>query len=118
MRQQTELQPQFHAEIMNLIQRENDFLTVALKGHLYAEYWLEQAMIAAWGSGAVKITNFTFAQKLKLVQGTGLITNEPLVKGLEGLNQIRNAIAHNLFPDHVELANKLHHATLLARQIH
>ncbi len=82
--------------MMALIENESDFLTVALKGQLYAEYWLNEAILTAWGNGASKIVDeFAFPKKLVIVEGTGLITNRPLLDTLRAISEIRNAIAHN-----------------------
>lgn len=95
-----EVEAQFHSEMMDFIETANDLNTVALKGQLYAEYWLNEAMLAAWGNRASELVNqFAFAKKIIIVEGTGLIDNLPLLNTLKALSEIRNKMAHNLVID-------------------
>jgi hypothetical protein len=103
------IQAQFHAEMMTFIETGNDLSTVALKGQLYAEYWLNEAMLAAWGDKASELVNqFAFAKKITIVKATGLIDNVPLLETLIALSEIRNGMAHNLVPENpLALVKKL-----------
>jgi len=105
----TKIGAQFHAEMMTFIETANDLSTVALKGQLYTEYWLNEVMLAWWGDKASEIVNqFAFAKKIAIAKATGLIDNAPLLDTLTALSEIRNGMAHNLIPkDPIALVKKL-----------
>ncbi|WP_263366984.1 hypothetical protein [Edaphobacter bradus] len=64
--------------MMTFIETGNDLSTVALKGQLYVEYWLNEVMLATWGDKASEMVNqFAFAKKITIVKATGLIDNTP-----------------------------------------
>src|SRR6266702_8196903 len=94
------IEAQFHAEMMTFIETGNDLSTVALKGQLYTEYWLNEVMLAWWGDVASEIVNqFAFSKKITIAKATGLIDNAPLLDTLTALSEIRNGMAHNLVPE-------------------
>lgn len=76
---------------------------VILKGHLYIEYFLNELFLANWPSEGEKLLDrFSFEQKVVIAEGTSLLKHADVVANLRSINQIRNSLAHSLFPGDIE----------------
>jgi hypothetical protein len=89
-----------HEKVLKLVAESDNIGDVALKGHLYVEYWLNELFIAKWGAegSALVERSWQFSRKLTIAKKGLLPTSDMyLVPLLQFLNECRNAYAHDLF---------------------
>jgi hypothetical protein len=82
--------------------------TLALKGHLFVEYWLNEAILEHLNGTQEFLETLNFHQKCLLAKAIKLVEKDDFYDHLSVINQIRNRFAHTLFPKNIEeLISKL-----------
>ncbi|WP_090999733.1 hypothetical protein [Bacillus sp. 491mf] len=74
--------------------RSQEPMYVFIKGHLYLESIMIKMLESHFPHG-LKVSMFSFAQKLELVRSIGFIDLE-FFQALSKVNRVRNDLAHNL----------------------
>lgn len=75
--------------------RELDPVSIVLRLHLLAEFFLDQIIIAKLSRGDLLVDHFTFIQKLRIVDSFSVLEHKE-VDSLRNLNTVRNRCSHDL----------------------